>query len=97
MFSFLQIRIIIYTKHYQNHIKNFLSKNITETYKKSTERIKSSINLEAKNIPKKLDLVEKVEYHAKNPTFITLKDHEENLQASFRCRLINPSKCEPVK
>ena len=67
-------------------------KNVTKIYKKSTERLKKSINLEAKNIAKKLDLAERVECLVKNPAFITLKDHKENFQASLPCRLINPSK-----
>ena len=37
--------------------KKFLKENVTKTYKKSTERLEKSINLEAKNIAKKLDLV----------------------------------------
>ena len=50
--------------------------------------------MEPKNIPKKLDLVERVECLAKNSTVITLKDHKENLQLSLPCHLINPSNCE---
>ena len=63
-------------------------------FKKSTKRLEKSINLEAKNISKKLDLVERVECLAKNPAFTTLKDHKENFQASLRCHLISPSKSE---
>ena len=33
----------------------------------------------SKNIAKKLDLVERVECLAKNPAFMTLKDHKENI------------------
>jgi hypothetical protein len=29
---------------------------------------------------------------AKSPAFITLKDHKENFQSKFTCRLINPCK-----
>ena len=50
--------------------------------------------MEAKNIAKKLVLAERVECLAKNPVFITLKDHKENFQASLPCCLINPSKSE---
>ena len=53
--------------------KNLLKENVTKTYKKSTERLEKSINLEAKNIAKKLDLAEGVECLVKNPAFITLK------------------------
>ena len=77
--------------------KKLLKENVTKTYKKSTKRIENSINLEAKNIAKQLDLVLVlflVEWLAKNPAFITLKNHKENFEASFFCRLINPSKSE---
>ena len=94
MFSYLQLRLIIYIKHHQNNIKKLLKENVTKTYKKSTKLIEKSINLEAKNIAKKLDLVERVECLEKNPAFITRKDHKENFQASLPCRLINPSKSE---
>ena len=50
--------------------------------------------MEARNIAKKLDLVERMECIAKNTAFITLKHHKENFQASLPCRLINPSKSE---
>ena len=74
--------------------KNLLKENVTKTYKKSREHFEKSINLEAKNIAKKIDLVETVECLAKNPASVTLKDHKENFQASLPCRLINPSKSE---
>ena len=74
--------------------KKFLKENVTKAYKKSTERLEKSINLEAKNIAKKLDLVERVKFLAKNPAFITLKDHKENFHTSLPCRLINPSRSE---
>ena len=41
--------------------KRLLKENVTKTYKKSTKLIQKSINLEAKNIAKKLDLIERVE------------------------------------
>ena len=74
--------------------KKRLKESVTKAYKKSTERLEKSINLEAKNIAKKLDLAERVECLAKKPALITLKDHKENFQASLPCRLINPSKSE---
>ena len=74
--------------------KNLLKENVTKTYKKSREHFEKSINLEAKNIAKKIDLVETVECLAKNPASVTLKDHKENFQASLPCRLIDPSKSE---
>ena len=53
-----------------------------------------SINLEAKNISKKLNLEDLVECIAKTEAFITLKDHKENFQNKLPCRLIVPSKSE---
>ena len=35
-----------------------------------------------------------IEHPARNPAFITLKDHEENFNSKLPCRLINPSKRE---
>ena len=43
---------------------------------------------------KNLDLTERVECLAKNPVFITVKDHKENCQASLPYLLFNPSKSE---
>ena len=40
--------------------EKLLKGNLTKTYKKSTERFKNSINLEAKNIAKKLYLAKRV-------------------------------------
>ena len=93
MFSYLQIRVVIY-KVTQEQYKKILKENVTETYKKSTERLEKSINLEAKNIAKEVDLIERVECLTKNPAFVTLKDHKENFQGSLPCRLIDPSKSE---
>ena len=71
--------------------KKLLKENVIKTCKKSTEHLEKSISLEAKNIA---NLVEIVEFLAKNPAFLTLKDHKENVQASLPCRLINPLKSE---
>ena len=59
------------------HYKKLLKENVIKTYKKLTECLEKSINLEAKKIAKKLEFVERVECLAKNPAFITLKDHKE--------------------
>ena len=50
--------------------------------------------MEAKNIAKTIQLSDKIEWLAKTPAFITLKDHKDNFQSSLHCRLINPSKSE---
>ena len=40
-----------------------------------------SINMEAKHCAKNLELSEKIEHLARNPTFIMLKHHKENLNS----------------
>ena len=50
--------------------------------------------MEAKHISKKLDLDNRIECLAKNPAFISLKNHKPNFQSTSPCRLINPSKSD---
>ena len=50
--------------------------------------------MEVKNIAKTIQLSDKIEWLAKTPAFITLKDHKDNFQSSLHCRLINSSKSE---
>ena len=77
-------------REYNKLLKN----NIRKSYKKSTERLEKAINMEAKNIAKKIQLSDRIECLPKTPAFITLKDHKDNFQSSLHCRLINPSKSE---
>ena len=74
--------------------KKLLKDNVTKTYKKSSDILEKSINMEAKHIAKKLELSDRIEHLARNPAFITLKDHKENFNSKLPCRLINPSKTE---
>ena len=67
-----------------------LKDNLAKSYKKWTDRLEQAINMEAKNIAKKIQLSDRIECLAKTPAFITLKDH--NFQSSLLCRLINASK-----
>ena len=67
-----------------------LKDNITQSYKNSADRLGKSINMEAKNIARRIQLSDRVECLAKTPASITLKDHKGNLHG----RLINPSKSE---
>ena len=59
-----------------------------------TDRLEKAINMETKNIAKKVQRSDRIEGLAKNPAFITLKDHKDNFQSSLHCRLINPYKSE---
>ena len=71
-----------------------LQKNITKTYKKVSPNTATSIELEAKEIARKLDLDDRVNTTAKREAFITLKDHKPNFANNPTCRLINPAKSE---
>ena len=71
-----------------------LNDNVTKTYKKSTNRLEKSINMEAKYTAKSISLGNRIECQGKTPAFITLKDHKENFRTSHPCRLINPCKSE---
>ena len=71
-----------------------LKDNIAKSYKKSTDCSQKSINMEAKNIEKKIQLSDRIECLVKTPTFITLKDHKDNFQSSLHFSLVNPSKSE---
>ena len=50
--------------------------------------------MEAKHISKKLELDNRIECLAKNPAFISLKDHKPSFQSSLPSRLITPSKSD---
>ena len=67
-----------------------MTDNITKTYKKSN----NSINLDAKHLAKNLEIADRVECMARQPAYITLKDHMENFNINPKCRLINPAKSE---
>ena len=70
------------------------TENVTKTYKIDENSTYESINTEAKDIAKNLDLDERVECMAKKPAFITLKDHKTDFENNPKCRLINPAKSE---
>ena len=77
----------------KSHNKKLLPDNITKKYKKSTNKIYNSINLKVKHIAKKkLEIADRVDYMAQKPDYKILKDHEENVNISRKCRLINPAK-----
>ena len=66
--------------------EKLLKENITVVY--------SSLNLEAKSIPKKLKLANQVKYLPQSWAYITFKDHKEKFISNPSCRFINPSKSE---
>ena len=56
--------------------------------------MEDAIDLEAKQIAKGTKLHYQIECTAKNPAFITLKDHKTNFRTSTTCQLLNPCKSE---
>ena len=63
----------IYEMPEQQH-KKLLHNNVTKTYKKVPPKLETSINLEVKNIAELINLGGRIEYIARTPSFITLKD-----------------------
>ena len=62
-----------------------------------TSRLEDAINLEPKQIEKGIKSDDEIECKAKNPAFITLKDHKRTSKTSTPCRLLNPCKSELSK
>ena len=72
----------------------YIKDNVTKTYKKSSDLLEKSINMEVKHITKELEVSGRIEHLARNPAFITLKDHNENFDSKLLCCVINPSQSE---
>ena len=79
--------------HPKDHEK-LLKNSITKTYKKAPTKLEKSINLEAKNIAKNINLADRIEHLPRAESLITLKDHKDNFTKNPTCCLINPSKNE---
>ena len=72
----------------------YIYKNMTKAYKKSSDNIKQVIDREGKGIASSLGLADRMEVYAEREAFITLKDHKDNFKSNPSCRLINPAKNE---
>lgn len=83
----------VYTLSKDSYEK-MLSDNVTKTYKKATDGIKHDIDVEARDIARKLELDDRMDIYSEKEPFITLKDHKPNFQSKPTCRLIVPSKPE---
>ena len=66
----------IYKLHPEDY-KKLLHENIIKSFKKSPTCLEKSINLEAKEIAAGVKLDDRIEYMAKAPAYITLKDHKD--------------------
>ena len=56
--------------------------------------MEKSINLETKEVAAGIKLNDRIEYMAKAPAYITLKDHKDNFRLAHPCRSIHPCKSE---
>ena len=92
VYAFVDKTTNIYKLPPQDYKK--LRENIPKSYKKSPTRLEKSINLATKEIAAGVNLDDRIEYMAKAPTYITLKDHKDNFRSAHPCRLINPCKSE---
>ena len=75
----------------QQHNK-LLHDNVKKTYKKVPPKLKTSVNVEAKNITELINLDERIKCMVRTPAFITLKDHKPGFRQHSSCQLINPVK-----
>ena len=71
-----------------------LKENVTKAFKKASEKLQKSINLEVKSMATKLKLSDRIEKLAEAPAYMTLKDHQENFRSKLSCWSINPCKNE---
>ena len=71
----------IYKTSPQEYQKLLFNNNITKSYQKPTEHLEKPIKMEAKYISKKVDLDNRIKCLAKNPAFISLKDHKPNFRS----------------
>ena len=82
-----------YEMHPEDHEK-LIKNSIAKTCKKAPTKLEKSINIEAKNIAKNINLADQIEHLPSAESFITLKDHKDNFTNNLTCHLINPSKNE---
>ena len=64
---------------HKNDYQNLLRNAITTSYKKENKIIGTKINKEGIKFAKQANIVDKKEVNGTGNSFITLKDHKENL------------------
>ena len=79
------------TKAEYDHVIN---NAITSKYKKTSNNIKKQINIDGKKILRNREVLNRLDINSENNSFITLKDHKENVNNNPTVRLINPAKNE---
>ena len=86
VFTFADKTNNIYQTSPQEYQK-LLFNNVTKSYQKSTERLEKAINIEAKQISKKLDLDNRLECLGKNPEFSTNQTSNQHYHVDLSIRL----------
>ena len=92
MFMPLLTRLLTSTNYLHRITENYYMKILPKSYKKSPTCLEKSINLEAKEIAARVKLDDRIEYMARAPAYITLKNHKDNFTSAHPCRFINPCK-----
>ena len=79
---------------HKNDYENILTNAIITSYKKGNKDIGTKINKEGIKFAKQANILDKIEINGTGNSFITLKDHKDNVTNHSTTRLINPSKNE---
>jgi len=74
--------------------QKILTDSITAKYKIDTCNLKSSINIQGKEIVKDFTIAVRFDVNDENNYFVTLKDHKDNFENNPTTRLINSAKNE---
>ena len=70
---------------------------ITAKYRKEDKGLVHAINLEARELARRLGISDRVPQIGRQEAYITIKDHKDQFPGRVDCRLINPSKSEMGK
>ena len=68
--------------------------SITSTYRKANSNIKKQISKAGKKLMRDKEVIKRMETNEESNSFVTIKDHKENLDNHPTVRLINPAKNE---
>ena len=72
--------------------KKKITENATKDYQKCTRDKVNTVNKDAANIARNLELQDRIDTLSENMAFLTIKDHKNTFPGKVECRLINPAK-----
>ena len=72
--------------------KKKIIENATKDYQKCPQEKINTVNKEAAEIARKLELQDRIDTPSQNMAFLTIKDHKSTFPGKIECRLINPAK-----